>query len=142
MAPISAEAARPAQKPQARRPVSRIVPAIPHRLSRRVPAATPKAAEVSPKDAATQQKQEPEPQVQLQVQQPAAGEKKAEEQPAQTASAPESKLPVDKPEPEPESEPALAAAPPALASSPAKSQDEELQQPTEAPGESTDPSEF
>ena len=79
MAPISAEAARPAQKQQARRPVSRIVPAIPHRLSRRVPAATPSTSAPSHKAPVTQQKQEPEPEPQ--TQQPAVEEKQPEEQP-------------------------------------------------------------
>ncbi|OSS54342.1 hypothetical protein B5807_00568 [Epicoccum nigrum] len=130
MAPISAEAARPAQKQQARRPVSRIVPAIPHRLSRRVPAATPSASVPSHKDAVAQQKQESEPEPEPQTQQPAVEERQPEEQ-QQTAPAGET-VPVPEPKAAAEEpEPAVEAAPPALASSPAKSQAEEAQQAAE-----------
>src|SRR5690349_24876693 len=113
MAPISAEAARPAQKQQARRPVSRIVPAIPHRLSRRVPAATPSASVPSHKDAVAQQKQESEPEPEPQTQQPAVEERQPEEQ-QQTAPAGET-VPVPEPKAAAEEpEPAVEAAPPAL----------------------------
>ncbi|KAF2633582.1 hypothetical protein BU25DRAFT_405446 [Macroventuria anomochaeta] len=121
MAPITAEAARPVQKQQARRPLSRIVPAIPHRLSRPVPAARPITPEESHRGAVTQQKQEPTPQTQQLV----VEEKKVELQPAeavQTPLTPESKTFVEKPEAEVEAEA------PALASSPVKLQDEEVKQ--------------
>ena len=137
MAPISAEAARPAQKQQARRPVSRIVPAIPHRLARRAPAATPSTSAPPQKAPVTQQKQELELEPELQAQQPAVEEKQPEEQqqpaaaPAgEAASVPESKTAAEKPEP------AVEAALPALASSPPKPQAEEVQQPAEVQGES------
>jgi hypothetical protein len=138
MASISAEAARPAQKQQARRPVSRIVPAIPHRLSRRVPAATPSTSVPSHKAPVTQQKQESEPEPQ--AQQPAVEERQPEEQqqpaPAgETAPVPEAKTAVEQPEP------VVEAVPPALASSPTKPQAEEAQQPAEVQGECRAPSE-
>ncbi|KAF3007455.1 hypothetical protein E8E13_004250 [Curvularia kusanoi] len=129
MAPISADVARPAPKQQARRPISRIVPAIPHRLSRRVPAATPVAAAPAHKDAATQQGQDSEPQ----AQQPTVEEKKPQEQAAQapqSAQVAESKAAAE------ETEPAVEAVPSVLASSPVESPGEEVRQPTEAQGES------
>jgi hypothetical protein len=131
MAPISADAARPVQKQQARRPVSRIVPAIPHRLSRKAPAARPITPDESHKGPVTQPKQESEPQPQP----PAVEEKKVPEQPAevvQTPLTPESKASVEKPEAEVEAEG------PVPASSPAKSQIEEVKQVAEAQGESPD----
>jgi hypothetical protein len=127
MASISADAARPVQKQQARRQLSRIVPAIPHRLSRPVPAARPITPEKSHKVPVTQQKQKPEPQ----AQQPAGEEKKVEEQPVevvQTPLTPESKASAEKPE--------AAVDAPVLADSPAQSQDEEVKQVTEPQGES------
>jgi hypothetical protein len=142
MASISAEAARPAQKQQARRPVSRIVPAIPHRLSRRVPAATPSTSVPSHKAPVTQQKQESEPEPQ--AQQPAVEEKQPEEQPeeqqqpapaGEAAPVPEVKTAAEQPEP------VVEAVPPALASSPTKPQAEEAQQPAEVQGECRVPSE-
>lgn len=130
MAQVSAAAARPVQQQQqqARRPVSRIVPAIPLRLSRRAPAAKPAVVQQSHKDPVTS-KQEAEPV----AQQPAVEESKAEEPPAQPAQptqpseplvALETKDAVDKPEPEPE----LGAEAPAMATSPVKSRDEQMQQ--------------
>lgn len=140
MASISADAAaRPAQKQQARRLVSRIVPAIPHRLSRRTPAVAPVISEQPKKEAVAQPQLEPEPQVQL----PVVEEKRVKEvkevkeeppaQAVQTSSAPASELSTQEPAPAPAA--AEEAVPMALASSPAKSQDEEVQQPTEAQGE-------
>lgn len=131
MASISADAARPVQKQQARRPVSRIVPAIPHRLSRKVPAARPITPDESHKGAVTQPQQESEPQSQP----PVVEEKKVQEAPAevvQTPLTPESKASVEKPEAEVEAEA------PVLASSPAKSQDGEVERVAEAQGESPD----
>ena len=132
MAPIAADAAaRPAQKQQTRRPVSRIVPAIPHRLSRRVPAAAPASTE-PPQTAAVAQSQ-PKPVPQMPPQSPAVeekkaekrAEKKAEEQPAEdvpTSLAPASKTLEEQPVS------AEEAAPPAWASLPAQEQDEQVQQ--------------
>ncbi|KAF2828900.1 hypothetical protein CC86DRAFT_444928 [Ophiobolus disseminans] len=68
MAPIAAETA-PAQR-QARRPLSRIVPAIPHRLSRTVPAARPITPEESNKGAITQNGPEPQPIAEKQADEP------------------------------------------------------------------------
>lgn len=61
MAPTVADMAPPAQR-QARRPLSRIVPAIPHRLSRsrNIPSARPVTPDESNKGTTT--KKEPEPQ--------------------------------------------------------------------------------
>lgn len=140
MASISADAARPAQKQQARRQLSRIVPAIPHRLSRPVPAARPITPEKSHKGPVTQQKpkpkqkqeQEQEQELEAQVQQPAVEEEKVEEQPAeavQTPLTPESKASVEKPEAEVEA--------PVRADSPAKSEDDEVKQVAEPQGECT-----
>jgi hypothetical protein len=58
MAPVSADTAKSSQK-QARRPAPRIVPAIPHRLSRPAPAARPITPEHSHKGPAVQ----PQPEV-------------------------------------------------------------------------------
>ncbi|KAF1933005.1 uncharacterized protein M421DRAFT_1578 [Didymella exigua CBS 183.55] len=127
MASISAEAARPVQKQQARRPVSRIVPAIPLRLSRKAPAARPITPEESHKGLVTQLKQEPEPQPQPQP--PALEERTVEEQPAeaaQTPLTPESKTSVEVPEAEAEVEA------PVLTRSPAKSLDAEVTRAAEA----------
>jgi hypothetical protein len=126
MAPISADAARPVQKQQARRPLSRIVPAIPHRLSRPVPVARPITPEESCKGAVTQQKPQSEPQSK-----PAVREKKVEGQPAAAAQAPltpESKNSAEKPVTEVEEAVKVAA------SSPVKAQDEELEPIAEAHG--------
>jgi hypothetical protein len=60
-----------AAKRQTRRPLSRIVPAIPHRLSRTVPVPRPVTPDESSKGAATQHDLEP---------QPAVGEKELEKQ--------------------------------------------------------------
>lgn len=132
MAPISADAARPVQKQQARRPVSRIVPAIPLRLSRRVPAAKPTPAEQPHKDPVTSL-----PAAEPPVHQPAEEEEKktAEEQPAQpieTPVAPESEATAEQPEsePEPEPEPVVGA------EAPAQSQHEEVQQAAEVESKS------
>ncbi|KAJ4993106.1 hypothetical protein SVAN01_01458 [Stagonosporopsis vannaccii] len=129
MAPISADAAAPVQRQQARRPVSRIVPAIPLRLSRRVPPAKPAPAEQPRTDLVPPPPQHAEPQ----TQRPAAEEQKAEEPlaqpaetPADTPAAAETKPAAD--QPEPESEPTVGAEAPASASSPAKSLEGEGQQ--------------
>lgn len=127
MAQISADAARPMQKQQARRPLSRIVPAIPHRLSRPMPTARPITPEGSHKSAVTQRKQEPK----SQPQQPAVEERKVKEQQTevvQTPSTSEHKTLENKPEAEVEAEA------PEMVGSPAKSQDQELKQVAEAPG--------
>ncbi|KAF1355685.1 hypothetical protein EJ07DRAFT_131325 [Lizonia empirigonia] len=131
MAPISADAARPVQKQQARRPLSRIVPAIPHRLSRpvpAVPAARPVTPAESPKGAdrvTQQQQQQPEPGL------PAVGEQSAAA--AQPPLTPDSRASAEKPE---ASADGGASAP---ASSPVESQDEpEAAHVADAQGESPD----
>ncbi|KAH6616843.1 hypothetical protein C7974DRAFT_53385 [Boeremia exigua] len=108
-------AAEPAQRQQARRPIARIVPAIPHRLSRRVPAAKPVSPAQPLKDPVTQPEPQPEPQTQ-------PAEEKAEEQPAP---------PVEAPVPTPEQVTPEAEA--GAAASPAPSQDGEVQPTAEAP---------
>ncbi|KAF1842611.1 uncharacterized protein K460DRAFT_389214 [Cucurbitaria berberidis CBS 394.84] len=76
MAPLSADTAPSSQKQkQARRPLPRIVPAIPHRLSRAPPSARPITPEESNKGAAVAPQQEPEPKT-------AVEEKQVDEQPA------------------------------------------------------------
>ena len=127
MASISADAARPMQKQQARRPLSRIVPAIPHRLSRPVPTARSITLEGPHRSAVTQRKQESKPQ----PQQPVVEERKVEEQPAensQTSPTSEFKAPAKNAEAEVEAEA------PGIVSASAKSQDEEAKQAAEAPG--------
>jgi len=127
MASISADAARPMQKQQARRPLSRIVPAIPHRLSRPVPTARSIPLEESHKSAVTQRKQEPKPL----PQQPAVEERKVEEQPAEISQTPttsRSETPAKRAGAEVEAEA------PGIVSAPTKSQDEEAKQEGEAPG--------
>lgn len=135
MAPISADAARPVQKQQARRPLPRIVPAIPHRLSRpvpAVPAARPVTPAESPKgaDRVTQQQQ------QQQERQPEQGLPAVGEQSAATAQpplTPDSRASAEKPEVEVDGG---ASAP---ASSPVESQDEpEAAHVADAQGESPD----
>ena len=69
MAPISVDTVKPSQK-QARRPASRIVPAIPHRLSRATPAARPITPEHSHKGPVVQPQSEAPPPSQLQPQPP------------------------------------------------------------------------
>lgn len=132
MAQVSADAARPAQKQQARRQVSRIVPAIPLRLSRRAPAVKPTAtAAGQPHKDSVAPKQEAEPP----AQQPVVEENKAEEQPAPSAEPPlalETSTATEETEPEPQ----VGAEASVLASSPAKSQDEDLQPVAGAEGES------
>jgi hypothetical protein len=107
MAPIVAEMAPAAQR-QARRPLSRIVPAIPHRLSRsrKIPTARPITPEESNKGTVPQS--EPEPQ-------PVAEEKPAQEQLPQTGDAeapltPDSRASTDKKD---EGDTAVLAASPA-----------------------------
>lgn len=130
MAQISADAARPVQKQQARRPVSRIVPAIPLRLSRRAPAAKPAVVESLHKNPVVPQ-QEAEPPAQQPVHE--VEKKKVEEaaQSVETPVVPDIKTVAT----QPESETGVGAEAAALASSPAKSQDEEVQQVVEYDGE-------
>jgi hypothetical protein len=67
MAPVSADTAKSSQK-QARRPAPRIVPAIPHRLSRAAPATRPITPEHSHKGTVVQPQSEALPPSQLQPQ--------------------------------------------------------------------------
>jgi len=78
MAPSVADAPVPAQR-QARRPLSRVVPAIPHRLSRTIPAARPITPEESNKGTVTAEKNGSGPQA-------VGAEKQAEEQLPQTSA--------------------------------------------------------
>ncbi|KAJ4376473.1 hypothetical protein N0V83_001757 [Neocucurbitaria cava] len=109
MAPLSADTAPSSQK-QARRPVPRIVPAIPHRLARAPPPARPITPEESNKGAVTQQDAEPEPKA-------VAEEKQAEGHPeeqqagaVQTPLTPDSRVSVG--EKNGEDTPVLGASPP------------------------------
>ncbi|KAF9697028.1 hypothetical protein EKO04_004958 [Ascochyta lentis] len=84
------------QQQQARRPLSRIVPAIPHRLSRPVPAARPKTSEEPPNRAVTQPKQDvAPPQRQPSPAEETKHEKRVEA--VQMPLTPESKTSSDKP---------------------------------------------
>ncbi|KAJ4310495.1 hypothetical protein N0V94_008412 [Neodidymelliopsis sp. IMI 364377] len=116
MAPVSADAARPVQKQQARRPLSRIVPAIPHRLSRPVPAARPMTPEHSHKGAVTQKKEEPAPELEPEPQQPQQPQEP--QQPVQTPLTPDSKTSAAE-----KTGTEVQVEAPALASSPAKVHD-------------------
>lgn len=121
MAPTVADMAPPAQR-QARRPLSRIVPAIPHRLSRsrNIPAARPITPDESNKG--TTIKNEPEPQAEVQKQ-------AKEELPASTTAGapmtPDSRASVEEKR---EDEATV------LAASPAKSADDVVERAQQQPG--------
>jgi hypothetical protein len=114
MAPPAADTAPPAQR-QARRPLSRIVPAIPHRLSRsrNIPSARPITPEESHKGTVAQTEPDPQPVVEqaANVQQPVPSSKEA----PLTPDSPNSN--GDKSEVET----------PVLATSPAKSADDHVE---------------
>jgi hypothetical protein len=116
MAPIVAETAPAAQR-QARRPLSRIVPAIPHRLSRsrnvNLPTARPITPDESNKGTVTQSAPEPPPTVE---------EKPTTEQLPQASEAEAPLTPDSRVSPESKSE----RDPPVLAASPAKSAEDHV----------------
>jgi hypothetical protein len=114
MAPTVAETAPPAQR-QARRPLSRIVPAIPHRLSRsrNIPSARPITPDESNKGTVPQS--EPEPQ-------PVVDEKPATEQLPQPSDAEAPLTPDSRASIEDKNEGAAAV----LAASPAESAEDHV----------------
>ncbi|KAH7078159.1 hypothetical protein BKA63DRAFT_280627 [Paraphoma chrysanthemicola] len=116
MAPIAANSAPSAQR-QARRPLPRIVPAIPLRLSRTIPSARPITPDESNKGAGTQDGPEPQPQPQHQ----APAEKPVDEPHSETVAVtapmtPDSRASAEKSEVETT----------ILASSPAKSAEDHV----------------
>jgi hypothetical protein len=116
MAPIVAETAPAAQR-QARRPLPRIVPAIPHRLSRsrnvNLPSARPITPDESNKGTVTQSAPDPPPAVE---------EKPATEQQPAASHAEAPLTPDSRVSPESKSE----RGPPVLAASPAKSAEDHV----------------
>ena len=132
MASPSADTAAMPQK-QARRTVPRIVPAIPHRLSRAPPAARPITPEESHKGTVTQHEPEPEPKAVVEEKQ-AGGQpdEQPDEQPSHAVEAPltpDSRVSnVGKSDTET----------PVLGASPATSQDEHTEQ--DADGQGLSPS--
>jgi hypothetical protein len=126
MAPIVAETAPAAQR-QARRPLSRIVPAIPHRLSRsrnaNIPAARPITPDESSKGTVTQSAPEPPP---------AVDEKPPTEELPQARDAEAPLTPDSRASSENKSEGGL----PVLAASPAKSAEDHGHLAVQPPGTS------
>ncbi|KAF2025967.1 hypothetical protein EK21DRAFT_75127 [Setomelanomma holmii] len=115
MAPIVAGTAAPSAQRQARRPLPRIVPAIPHRLSRTIPSARPITPDESNQGAVAHNEPQPQPQPRRVV------EKLEEESQPTTAvdapMTPDSRASVDKSE--------VGAA--VLAASPAKSAEDHIE---------------
>ncbi|OAL43573.1 hypothetical protein IQ07DRAFT_289370 [Pyrenochaeta sp. DS3sAY3a] len=98
MAPVLADSRAVQQKP-ARRPLPRIVPAIPHRLSRAVPAVRPVTPEASQQGTVTQQEPEPAPTAATQTPAEEGPPDAQKEAPVQVPLTPESRVSaVDKTE--------------------------------------------
>lgn len=125
MAPVLADS-RAIQQKDARRPVPRIVPAIPLRLSRAVPAVRPVTPEASQKGTVTQQEPEAEPTAATQAPADEGPPDAQKEAPVQVPLTPESRVSaVDKTE----------AGGPVLAVSPAVSHRDSAEGTLETPGQ-------